>query len=81
MIIECLFIVRRPTVARTCELVVAWDEYAIDENREGWESECNDALRAIGAELQSSRYVSIDISTQELFKALDSVKIKGTLDV
>jgi len=78
MKIECLFIVREE--AEGPELIAAWDEYSISENPKGWESECNDVLRALNGAYLRHRYVTVSISDPKLAEALSNAEIPGKLE-
>lgn len=73
MKIQCLFIVRDERTGP--ELLVAWDEYTIYENAEGWHEECTEAL----ADLQYLRhaYIDIEVDESELTKKLMGSTITG----
>ncbi len=68
MIIHCLFIVRDG--APIPELLVAWDEFMVEENLQGWEKDCRDTLAAVGSEVQRSAYIDIRVDGVELEKRL-----------
>jgi len=76
MLLKCLFIIRKTHLAEcnpACpipELLIAWDEYSIDENREGWDEECCDALSACGDDVEVSRVIEVEV---------DVAKVRGQL--
>ena len=43
------------------ELLEAWDEYAIDENWEGWQAACAKALDSVKSDISSLGYRYIDL--------------------
>jgi hypothetical protein len=51
------------------ELLVAWDEYTIDENFEGWHSACMAALSAMGGDLDQHRYITLRVPEDVLEEA------------
>jgi hypothetical protein len=77
MIIKCLFIVR----SKTCgpELLVAWDEYIADENREGWRVACCEAMAEVENEIIGHAYVDLDLKDSDLAKALETSVIPGVV--
>jgi hypothetical protein len=46
------------------ELLVAWDEISIDENPEGFEQSCKQALESVGSDVDEIRYLDIDVGHQ-----------------
>lgn len=44
------------------ELLLAWDEWSIDENAEQWFGDCQKALKAMGDDLDQYRYITIKVS-------------------
>lgn len=43
------------------EMVNAWDEYSIDEYVEGWLESCQQALAAVGSDLDQFRYITLRV--------------------
>lgn len=43
------------------ELLVAWDETSAEENPEGWEADCENALLRVGDDIKDQRFLTIDI--------------------
>ena len=58
------------------ELMAAWDEYAIDDNGEGWQQAKADAIFGIGDELLTSAEITIDVSESLILSIL---RPKGTV--
>jgi hypothetical protein len=60
------------------ELLVAWDEYAVDENGEGWQDAKAKAIAEIGDELLTSAEVSIEVSEANILSILRPIgTVKG----
>jgi hypothetical protein len=51
------------------ELLNAWDEYSIDENFEGWYDQNQQALKAMGNDLDQFRYITLRVSEDVLHDA------------
>lgn len=62
MDISTLWIKRKGCEDSPAELVVAWDEYSIEENWDGWASACKKALDAIGDDLSSRRFLNLKVN-------------------
>jgi len=77
MKIECLFIIRDEHSGP--ELLVAWDEYTVDQNPEGYQKECDKELKDLGVEWASHRYIAIDVSDDDLMKAMGKQEIRGKI--
>jgi len=78
MKIECLFIVRNEQSGP--ELLTAWDEFSVDENPEGYQKECDKALKSLeDDERRSHRYIEIDVSDDDLMKAMGKQEIRGKI--
>lgn len=43
------------------ELMLAWDEWAVDEHRQGWQEQCKREIEGMGADLLSHRYATIRV--------------------
>lgn len=48
------------------ELLVAWDEYGIDENYEGWREACDDALAACGDDVAQWRIIPLRVCREDV---------------
>lgn len=59
------------------ELMVAWDEYSVDQYPEGFEGDCDRAIKSWGSDLQHKRYIDIDVSEDALINAFEEVQIEG----
>lgn len=51
------------------ELLVAWDEYMRDENLEGFNANCRDALDAMASDLNEFRYMTLWVSDSDIERA------------
>ena len=64
------------------ELLLAWDEYSVEENKDGWEKELKKARAGNQDEMVSMRVIAITVNGDYIRKALcASVKAKGTLSL
>lgn len=78
MKLRCLFIQRNKQSGP--ELLVAWDEYTISENYEGWEKECEEALAPIRKEQTiTCAYVDVLVNDEELANRLHLPPIPGKI--
>ena len=78
MKIECLFIVRDEKSGP--ELLIAWDEYTVSENYEGWREACDAELKSLNGDYLRHRIVSVDVPDEGLEKALANAEIHGRID-
>lgn len=77
MKIKCLFGMRSNGYG--IELMVAWDEYCIDENQEGFDEDCKKAKESWGNDLETARLVDIDIDEDGLRSLFFPNKMSGKL--
>ncbi len=75
MIINCLFIVRDKKCGP--ELLVAWDEFSVDDNFEGWEEDCQKALASLQGEYTNQAYVDIQVQDSDLEEKLYGSELQG----
>jgi len=61
------------------ELMVAWDEYCIDENSEGFEEDCKKAKASWGSDLETTRLVDIEVDEDDLRSLFFPNKMSGKL--
>lgn len=61
----CLFGTRKHSLDAP-ELMLAWDEYSMDENPEGFSQECKDARKSWGEDLEQWRTIEIEIDEERL---------------
>ena len=79
MKIRCLFGSRQHSHSLdqlSIELMVAWDEYCVDENSEGFEEDCKKAKASWGSDLHQWREIDIEVDE----KALHEMFRTGTLE-
>ena len=43
------------------ELLLAWDEYSVEENGEGWERELEEMKKVHGASMTAMRVINIEV--------------------
>ena len=79
MKIKCLFGMRSNGYG--IELMVAWDEYCIDENSEGFEEDCKKAKASWGTDLLTTRFVEIQINGGTLMGFFDNESMKGAISL
>lgn len=80
MRLTCLFITR-PYSPDNPELLVAWDEYSIDNNNEGFTEECDKALKAVGDDILNKAYVTVNVDEDAILKILlPSGTIEGVIN-
>ena len=77
MKIKCLFGMRSNGYG--IELMVAWDEYCIDENSEGFEEDCKKAKASWGSDLETTRLVDIEVDEDDLRSLFFPNKMSGKL--
>jgi len=52
------------------EVRLAWDEYCIEENPEGWDEAVEKERQAIGDDMQAMRVVVLDVNENEIRKLI-----------
>lgn len=57
------------------ELLVAGDEWSIDEYPEDWRRACDMALKTVGSDLASHRYIDLKVSEEALDQAFRPTEI------
>lgn len=75
MILHTLWGVRKGE--STPELMVAWDEYSVDSYREGFDQDCERAIKSWGNDLQEKRYIDIEISEDSLMGKFNVAEMDG----
>ena len=79
MKIICLFGERKSVLPRAepglIELMVAWDEYCVDANSEGFEEDCKKAKESWGSDLAQWREVHITIDENKLQGLFETGKL------
>lgn len=76
IIIHTLWITRTYDEDWSPELLVAWDEYDVDANREGWEEAKTTVLAGIGNEVGQWREILFSIPNQDIRRAFEPPMIK-----
>jgi hypothetical protein len=80
MKIFCLFGQRKEEHGpRETELMVAWDEYCVEENEEGFAEEIARAKRSWGDDLAQWRMIEVEIPDALIDQAFDPVQAQGTV--
>lgn len=59
------------------ELLVAWDEFSIDDYREGWEDAKASELAAMEGDLVASAELVIDVPDDAVFALFESPKVSA----
>lgn len=57
------------------EALVVWDENCIDENPEGFEKACAEAIKDVGSDLWASKVIRINVSGDKIRKLLVGVPV------
>ena len=72
MILKCLFIIRKSDAhcSPPPELLVAWDEFTIEENPEGFERAWKRELQACQPDVESFRLVDVEVSADKIRELL-----------
>ena len=69
----CMFGIRKSAgFPDEIELMVAWDEYCVDGNGDGFEEACKEEKKSWGSDLGETRMIEIEVdesAIQERFKA------------
>ncbi len=78
MIVKCLFATRKGNEDGLPELLMAWDEWTVENNEPGFRLACEDAMRMMGDELDSHRYVHITLADNAVEKLFETATIAGT---
>ena len=77
MDVAMLWILRKGYEGGAPELLAAWDGYSIEENFEGWQKVCDDALKAVGDEVAAKRFINFHVNDSailDLFREWQTVK-------
>jgi len=78
-VIYTLWIKRYYAMDDPPELLVAWDEYSVDENPIGFDSECDKALASVGSDLGERRYIKIQVSRPAIEASFAVPEIRATV--
>ena len=77
MNVETIWITRYSDDPGPPELLVAWDEYSVEANPDGFAEACRDARLAVGSDLKDSRRVLLSVGgVDSLF---ESPTLKGVV--
>lgn len=64
----------------TPELMTAWDEYSVDNNREGFNDDCKRAIKSWGDDLQDHRrYVDVEVSEDAFMAVFNTTLVEGRI--
>jgi hypothetical protein len=61
------------------ELMVAWDEFSVDENHDGFVKACEQAKREWGSDLREHRLIEIRVPEAAIVEAFRPPKVEGTI--
>ena len=79
MDIECLFIKRKyHTADEPPELLVAWDEYSVDENLQGWNDATRKAIESVEGDLSEYRFIKLRVHEGAVSKAFEIPVVQAT---
>ncbi len=59
----------------TPELMAAWDEYTIDNWREGWSEACRKAIESYGSDLDTYRYIVLTVDLGKIEQAFEPTTV------
>lgn len=62
------------------ELLVSWDEYAIEGNESGWVEAKAAALKSLGSSLGEARVIVVAMNLEKLTEAFAPLTVGGTFD-
>ena len=62
----------------TPELMVAWDEYCVDENWDDWNEACQTKTKAWGSDLIERRFIDIYVPDSAIGKAFKTSYVAAT---
>jgi len=79
IVIKTLWGVRKGE--NTPELMEAWDEYSIDQYREGWSEACQKAIDRWGTDLDAYRYIQIVVNLNKIEQAFAPSTVSGNVNV
>lgn len=77
MDVAMLWILRKGYEDSAPELLAAWDGYSIEQNFEGWQKACDDALKAVGSDVASKRFINVHVKDDAI---LDQFREWRTVD-
>ena len=77
MKLHCLFGLRKGY--ELPELMVAWDEYCVDSNPEGFEEDCEKAKESWGDDLVAHRMIEVKIDEEQLRAQFTTGEMKGEI--
>jgi len=61
----------------TPECIVAWDEYSIEVNPEGWERDKKNVLNSYGMKTEDAREIRIKVDDYDILAAFRNEPITG----
>jgi hypothetical protein len=79
MIIKTLWGERKGYEGQAPELMIAWDEYSLEQNYEGFEQQCQQAIESWGDELVQWRIIEVAVADAPIFKAFEPTAIAGSV--
>ena len=77
MIVKTMWGKRKSEPENLPELMVAWDEYTIDLNPDGFAEDCERARVSWGSDLEEYRYVDISLSEEDIDNMFATTNILG----
>lgn len=77
MIIHTLWGLRKGKF--TPELMVAWDEFSVDNYQEGFAEDCEKVIASWGSDLVEKRYIDIHVHDDLLMRTFNPVELKGEI--
>ena len=77
MNIEALFGLRKGFENDYAELMVAWDEYSIESNPDGWDDQCAAAMASWGDDLAQHRIITITVDDGSISALFGPAQVTG----
>lgn len=81
MEVQTLWITRKSEPDASPELLVAWDEYSIDQNYKGYQEDVDRALASVGQDVAEYRFITLIVSRKELDNAFKPVRLEVATEV
>ena len=79
MKLMCLFGLRKGYEEEMPELMVAWDEYCVDANPEGFHDDCEKAKKSWGTDLVAHRMIEVRINEDQLRAQFANGELEGEI--
>ena len=77
IVLATLWIKRKGDPDVVPECILCWDEYAIEENYDGWQQAVEAALQSIGSDLDSYRLFSVSVPLKPIAHSFHMQNVKA----